>query len=93
MALSTERGSPLLITIAVLVVGSLLGTGASLVVIEVAPLLFETESIQSSLEMSSVLGLLPVRVATLLTYLTATTAAICVFWAFASSVDMYLTQN
>ena len=28
-----------------------------------------------------------------MTYLTATIAALCVFWAFASSVDIYLTQN
>ena len=93
MALSTERGSPLLITIAVLVVGSVLGTGTSLVVVELAPLLFETEPIQSAFEMSFVLGLLPVDVVTLLTYSTATIAALCAFWAFAHSMDMYLTQN
>lgn len=72
MTLSTQRGSPLLITIAVIAIGSLLGAGAFIIVVEVAPFLFETEPIQSSLEMSSVLGLLPVAVATLFTYLMAT---------------------
>lgn len=82
MRLSTERGSPLLIAIAVLVVGSILGAWAFFLAVELAPFFSESERVQLAIDMSVVLGLLPVGFAPLMTYLTATLAALFAFFGF-----------